>query len=172
MAFEDWLSELFNKELGEVKRLIEDQLAIRFLIVWSIFEAKCFDGFVKSKDLEKFSNRIVAEGLDISPIDRHVNYFHVRYQDKQLYSKLMHRDKLPRLEHLLTSQSEDLIPVERVYLVAAVVYRYRNNIFHGNKGVQSWLKFGEQIGRCTEVMQCFVSHAEATRPTIPERLAA
>jgi len=29
----------------------------------------------------------------------------------------------------------------------------RNNIFHGNKGVESWLQFAEQIEMCQGVMQ-------------------
>lgn len=34
-----------------------------------------------------------------------------------------------------------------------IVYRYRNNMFHGNKGLESWLQFEEQIKDCITVMK-------------------
>lgn len=66
----------------------------------------------------------------------------------------------------------DMKPEDMVFFVAFVVYRYRNNMFHGNKGIHSWLQYGEQIRLCTEAMQAFVSHAESMSPTISTLAAA
>ena len=57
-----------------------------------------------------------------------------------------------------------------MYSVVVVVYRFRNNMFHGNKGVASWLRYREQIALCVLAMQEFIAHAEALTPTmeVPE----
>lgn len=34
---------------------------------------------------------------------------------------------------------------QRIFFLAIVAYRFRNNMFHGNKGVQSWLLYTKQI---------------------------
>ena len=42
-------------------------------------------------------------------------------------------------------------------MLLVVVYRFRNNIFHGNKGVDSWLQYRPQIEKCTNVMQHLIT---------------
>jgi hypothetical protein len=84
----------------------------------------------------------------------------------------MYRQHSKRMSSLLQQQFGSLGPHDLVFLVALVTYRYRNNMFHGNKGVRSWLQYKTQIGLCTNVVQSFVSHAEAMRPTLQKERVA
>ena len=59
-----------------------------------------------------------------------------------------------------------------VFFLTFVVYRFRNNIFHGNKRVDAWLRFQPQIQDCIRVMQIMISHAAAASKELPERKAA
>ncbi len=91
-------------------------------------------------------------------------------QDKTRFMNLMHAQPSPKtaakMAQLLNKSFDSLQPRETVFLVAFTVYRFRNNMFHGNKGVDSWLQYTEQIELCTGVMQRFVSHAEARVPSM------
>lgn len=63
MKFEHWLGELLGQNEFEIRRLIQDPTALHFLIGWSLFESKCFDGFVKIGKLETFAARLVARTI-------------------------------------------------------------------------------------------------------------
>ncbi len=67
---------------------------------------------------------------------------------------------------LLAKSVNRLSDAESVFLLSFVVYRFRNNIFHGNKGVNSWLSYTEQIELCIRSMMAFVNHAESRLPTM------
>lgn len=170
-TFESWLADLLRQRETEVRRLMRDPTALRFLIAWALYEAKCFDGFVKIGLLDSFAARVLAEGYDPAKISTGVEYFHNRYQDVQLYDHLMHRQSSGRMRKILTQECRSLSSEDRIFLATLVTYRFRNNMFHGNKGVQSWLQYSEQIRLCTEMIQDFVSHAEIVRPSLREEAA-
>ena len=47
-----------------------------------------------------------------------------------------------------------------VKFALCIIIRYRNNMFHGNKGVSNWLAYRQQINDCTCLMQHFISKNE------------
>lgn len=151
---------------SQVQLLLTDKTALHFLVAWSLFESKCFNGFVKISDLKAFSARIVGEAFDVAAIDDAVNHFHDRYQNQKLRKNLMHSQACTWLELILNKPRRELSPQEVVCLVALTAYRFRNNIFHGNKGIASWLKFKKQIGYCMDAMKAFVFHAESKNPSL------
>jgi hypothetical protein len=55
---------------------------------------------------------------------------------------------------------------EKIYFSMGVVYRYRNNIFHGNKKVDSWLQYRDCISKCIGMMQLLIPIPK-NRPLIP-----
>jgi hypothetical protein len=83
----------------------------------------------------------------------------------------MHGQTSPDMDALVGKQLDSFHAWERLFFLAMVAYRFRNNMFHGNKGVQ-WLQYTEQIQLCTETIGHFVSHAEHMRPSLPERQVA
>ncbi|MDO8464205.1 MAG: hypothetical protein Q7S46_02990 [Gallionella sp.] len=153
--FDQWFANYLAQDASEVACLLNDKTATRFLIVWSIFETSCF---AKYKDIEDVAKYLVGTaGFQPSELMVAANHFHNRYQDKELYGNLMWKQKSPKLEAILSRGFAALSADEIAFLTIFVVYRYRNNIFHGNKGVASWLKFQDQIKLCIKVMQTLIT---------------
>ncbi len=167
MNFEGWLAKLLGQSVSDVHLLLQEKAALHFLIAWSLFESKCFNGFVKEKHLEAFSRRIVAkESFNTASISAAAAHFHARYRDKGRYKNLVHENSSPKMTSLLQQPLHSLQPQDAVFLVAFTVYRFRNNIFHGNKKVEAWLRFKEQIEHCIDGMKAFISHAESLAPSL------
>ena len=134
-SFDQWFAKYLGQDAYEVTRLLNDKTATRFLIAWSIFESCCFGGFAKVEKFEAFvSDFFSAKGFKPSEIRDAANQFHKRYQDKELYGNLMWEQKSPKLKAILSKDFEVLSADEIAFFTIFVVYRYRNNIFHGNKG--------------------------------------
>jgi len=168
-SFDDWFASYLGQNQGEIEKLLNDSLASRFLIGWSLFESKCFNGFVKIDKLSRFAHEIVAEkDFDRQNFVRPGQHFHNRYQNKRLFRNLLHKQKLPAVTDILHSTFNEINDFQLVFMLLVVVYRYRNNMFHGNKGVTSWLGYREQIGLCLEVMQNLISLREASSEYIQE----
>ena len=172
MKFDEWLGTLLKQSPHEIRRLLDDSAAQEFLIAWSLFEAKCFDGFVKIDGVESFAKRVVEQGADSPSLDLALSHFHQRYQDIERYRQLMHGQSSSKMDALIKKELALFQPWERLFFLAIVAYRFRNNMFHGNKGVVSWLHYSEQIRLCTATIGRFVSHAEEIRPSLPERQVA
>jgi hypothetical protein len=168
MTFENWLATLLGQRRTQVQLLLQDSTALQFLIAWSLFESKCFDGFVKIAGLDKFAARLASESFDPTLVLEAASHFHTRYQDRGRYEHLMHRQSCERLDALVRNDLGIAGAADVIFLVAVVAYRFRNNMFHGNKGVASWLQYKTQIQLCTEVLQHFVSHAESRLPSLRE----
>jgi hypothetical protein len=158
--FDIWLSNYLGEDQIQVKYLLADKTAVRFLIAWSLLETSCFHGFAVARELKSHCCRIANdEGFDLSTLDLILNKFHARYQDHRLYNNLMHKSIHPDIKPLLDRCPDSLSNAEKLFLLLSVVYRYRNNIFHGSKGVKSWLQFKDQIVQCTQIMQALITHA-------------
>ena len=160
-SFEKWFSSYLDQDESQVTMLLNDKTAIRFLITWSIFESDCFDGFVKFQQLNIYSKKIVNDkNFKRDRFIEALKYFHGRYQNLQAYNNLMYKQYSPKMEKIIKKDIGALTSSDEIFFLIAVVYRYRNNIFHGNKGVSSWLKFGVQIDFCRNIMQELISLAE------------
>lgn len=160
--FERWFASYLGASEIDIARLLNDKTAMRFLIAWSILESKCFEGFMKVEKIRSYSNDALAlAAVSSAEIKNIAKYFHVRYQDKNLYRNLMYTQKSTELEKILATSFAALAEPDIAFLLLFVVYRFRNNIFHGNKGVESWLQYHEQIGHCVVAMQALVSKAAA-----------
>lgn len=158
--FDAWFAAYLQQSPIQVTRLLRDKTSIRFLIAWSLLETSCFNGFAKGADLEKHCKRISKdEGFSSLSLMQVLRHFHGRYQDQTLHANLMHGHSNPDIRPLLNRPVESLSEAERLYFLVSVVYRYRNNIFHGAKGVESWLRFKPQIEYCTQIMQALITHA-------------
>ncbi len=176
--FEHWLANLFGKSDEQVRQLLNDLTAVQFLITWSIFETVCFKREMKIHEIGSVAERIVTtEGFDVSSIREGAQHFHQRYQDKKLVKNLIHGGKQTLTKATTKMMTNEISPILKlafdrlndtqiVVLSTFVVYRFRNNIFHGGKCVTSWLKSKEHIDLCTSVMQQLIAHAEKIQPQL------
>ena len=61
-TFEVWYANLLGQRDFEVRRLLQDGAAIRFLIAWSMFEGRCFGDSANEEQIANLAERIVREG--------------------------------------------------------------------------------------------------------------
>lgn len=159
LDFDAWFADYLGERPEEVPRLLEDKTAVRFLIAWSLLEPRCFGGFARGKDLSYHCQRLVKEEFDLVPLNPILEHFHSRYQCEELHLDLMRGNTKPNIKPLLEKSLDELSNYEKVFLIVSVVFRYRNNIFHGLKSVKSWLEYEEQIDYCIRIMQSLITHA-------------
>lgn len=164
--FNAWLSGLLGHSEDTVKVLLEDQTALHFLMAWSFFESKCHKGFLRFEQIEAFAKRKDDEKFWPIELESALKHFHDRYQNLDRRKNLLHGQSSNSFVSILQKPLDSLRVEEKIFFLVLVVYRFRNNIFHGNKGVTSWLQFSEQINLCIDVMQVFVSHEERISPTM------
>ena len=157
-TFDQWLADYLQQDQHQVECLLSDKTGTRFLIAWSLLESRYFGGFAKVDKFSAFATEVTENNAfrkeNFLEPGRH---FHNRYQDKRRYKNLMHKQSSKKLEGILSTKFDTLSDYQRIFMLVFVVYRFRNNIFHGNKKVESWLKFKEQIGFCLRVMQSLIS---------------
>ena len=167
-SFHKWFSAYLHEDERHVEQMLNDPTAFQFLILWSIFESRCFNKFMRFGDIKSHAQRIAAQTNIRGAVDHILQHFHARYQDHRLYDTLMQTQKSPDMKAILKKQPSELSDSEAIFFLVAVTYRYRNNIFHGNKGVPSWNRYRTQIGLCSELMQVVI---DAERKAEDERLA-
>lgn len=163
--FHSWLGTLFGELEFEMTCLLADETALQFLVVWSPFESNCFGGYVRASGIVQYAQR-TAPRIDAAELRDAVAHFHARFQDKRRLGNLMHGHENVGHSALLQLPFDAFTGEDKVFLLVFVIFRSRNNIFHGNKGVQSWLNYGEQIRLCVQSMQVLISDAEKITPTM------
>lgn len=151
----NWLATQFDTDSNRVDEMLDSQLATTYLLIWPIMEQKLFGGFMQKEKIEEaadtYSN--YYSKMNVQDIVKH---FHERYQDRTRYANLKHGDNAPVIDAILNKRFVALDYKEKLMLMFYVVYRYRNNIFHGSKGIQSWTTYSTQIDKCIEFMMIIV----------------
>lgn len=150
-----WLANHFGTTQKNIDNVLRDEKATTFLLIWPIMEQELFDGFMKNDHIESKAAELEKyyERLDLDTI---IEAFWRRYQDKDNFRHLLHKDKngsvTSMIKQILSTPLSNLNNKEKLELLLFIIYRYRNNIFHGNKGVLSWTKYSEQINSCIFAM--------------------
>lgn len=160
----EWLAQNFEKESdppssNTIEEMLSNQRATVFLLVWPILEQRLFDGFFTKGKIINFvaENKGLFSQIDADDAAKH---FHNRYQDTTMYRRLRYRGKnqQPQIENakkvddILAKPYTSLLPEDKLHLLLYVTYRFRNNIFHGNKGILSWCQYGTEIDYCIRFM--------------------
>lgn len=154
--FPAWFATMSGTKENEVQKILDNDFALHFLIAWSLFESKCLSGFAKADGLKKFALKVSTDSL-WSAVGEIARHFHSRYQDSEIWKNLVHKEKRDDVLQLIGRSFDDLKQHEGIYVLLFVIYRYRNNMFHGNKGAGSWLRYRKQIELCTRAMQEIMS---------------
>lgn len=150
-----WLGNYLGKNRDAVSEYFTSKYVSSFLILWTIFEQELFNGYAKKRKLKHF--RLDGFQFD-DKLNKCFEYFHDRYQDKKKFNNLRHRDSFSEIDLILNTQKDRVNEENRLLLLLYVVYRYRNNIFHGSKGVQSWLSYKKEIELCVDIMKILIDN--------------
>jgi hypothetical protein len=186
-TFYKWLVGHIVKDStpNEVSQIMKDQTALQFLMAWSLFEPKCLEGFAKPGEFEKFvQNPSLASAAYSAKVHEHFVYFHNRYKGKDGSKKIdnlfyqkaskqasVNQDKV-NFKMLIDRQADELDLIQKAKILIWVVYRYRNNIFHGNKGLASWLRYKEPIQHCTKILMIWLDGWPNTSQDMQEQGSA
>ena len=121
-------------ELQEEER---DAIA-NFALLWSLFEARCLNENASSDAIQRLVTQWGADGrLHDAVFGDPLAYFRDRYFDSREpthhfdYLHLRRADKPDLVRAVLRGDDND--PVNCATVVLIVVYRLRNNLFHGMK---------------------------------------
>lgn len=123
----------FNALSSEERRAIRD-----FSVLWSLFEGVQLGARGNAKTLEAFAVRHQTNGtLALQRFQMSISYFRRRYYNGSTFTPqfahlhLRSNDSKPLVERFLRNQSTTDAEILTALLI--VVYRFRNNLFHGVK---------------------------------------
>jgi hypothetical protein len=141
----DWLC---TKEIGfnDLSREEHDAI-LHFALLWSLFEAEVLDTRACAKSIVKVSKHWRSAGLlKAALFNTPLIYFQNRYFQNAAFTHhyvdlhLRSNDNPQMVEAVLKGESDDLGDIAAALLI--IVYRLRNNLFHGLKwayGIQGQL---------------------------------
>ena len=166
---EQWLANKWCVPPGFVDDFFEMQISTYFLLVWPIFEHDVCDGFMETGKIldvaRKFGN--CYDEMDIDVI---LKKFYERYKDRNSpnsnWNGLCHDDSSrakSNAERVLNIGWNRSDSVAKLQFGLYVIYRFRNNIFHGNKQIFEWLHNREQIEDCIRVLLSLTVFYEKTK---------
>ena len=130
-----WINETIIND-GTNRIEVDDIGEIRdFALLWNLFESLCFDKFV---DMNKI-NRLIDTKIDL--------FDEAKYQDIFDYFYNRYKNDNPKVEalHLRNGDKELVKKVlndnftdknNKLKFIMAIIYRYRNNLFHGEKDMR------------------------------------
>lgn len=157
----EWICSKLNiKETFRLDSLYKNSFALNYLFVWTIFERKNFDSFMKVGKIEEFAKQKINY-IDI--LEEYFYHFYERYKIGEEGNKkrknLCHKSKCNgrcytpcKFYQILKKEFGKISAEEKIYFLVYIVYRYRNNMFHGTKGLESWIRYKLEIERCIDIM--------------------
>lgn len=180
-----WLAENINTytepvseaSIDEIQDMLNNQIAVSYLLIWPIFERRHFGGFMKQEKIQTAADILKddydnALKLGLDPIAKR---FFTRYNIYDNRNNPCYRELQP--EPRYRSQKFKLICSKRffvnlntsdkIYLLLYVIYRYRNNIFHGYKSIEKWSQYTDQIQDCLTGMMLLSNYMKAKNIIIP-----
>lgn len=139
---QDWL----NANAGTYGELDpSDRQAIHdFTLLWSFFEAQVLDC---NGDIPQLQARVAAAadegGIDLAPFEGALSYFQTRYFDEGKPTGLFDglwpgSKKAGRVEVEAVLSGAATTAPEKLIALFIIVYRLRNNLFHGSKWAYSF----------------------------------
>ncbi|NPD21270.1 hypothetical protein [Alterinioella nitratireducens] len=135
MLAEDWLerSQPGYRELAQGER----SAVAGFSIIWSVFEAAALSGSGSVRSIGQFIDGNREALVDFAPLQAPLDYFQDRYvEDGAINLRFDHlnfrrNDNRELVEAVLLGRNDD--NAEKAKALLIIVYRLRNNLFHGLK---------------------------------------
>jgi len=116
----------------------EQALISEFSLLWSYFEAKLLNESASAKAILDLAREMEAAGqIDEEMLEQPINYFRKRYVAGGKFTPHHHHlhlranDYPAMVEDMLFARNQSKADLLASALV--IVYRYRNNLFHGPK---------------------------------------
>ena len=147
----EWLAKTLKIDDWLVSETVKNQMATVFLLIWPILETKIFNNDMSHTQIKNISDEL-KEKIDNNNLDAIAKHFYERYQDKNKYERLVSGHPWSKIEGILEKPYHKIYKENKISFMIFVVYRYRNNIFHGIKSIKEWGNFSEEIQLCIKFM--------------------
>lgn len=147
----NWLSKTLSIDEWLVSETIRNQMATVFLLLWPILETQIFNGDMSHNQMKQVAGSAVGK-IPRRELDEISQHFYERYQDRRMYNGLVQGRNWPKIERILDKPFIRVYENEKILLLIFVVYRYRNNIFHGIKTIRQWQNYSYEIQLCIRFM--------------------
>ncbi len=152
-----WLSSYLQTPINRD----EIQQVLNFCLMWNLFESKVFDCSADpNKIKDAVANLSSDKKLHVTAFENSLEYFRSRYfangQESQRYADLKFRanDSEPLVRNVLDGSSSE--PTEVIQCLLLVVWRLRNNLFHGMKGLSHLTGQNENFEHANNVLARFL----------------
>ena len=147
----EWLAKMLYIDTCLVSETMKNQMATVFLLIWPIIETKIFNSDMSHQQMKAVA-QMVKDKIPDNELNVIFRHFHSRYQDKRKYTKLKQNRPWDKIDYILADPIERVNKYNKIVFMIFVVYRYRNNIFHGIKTIKEWSSFSEEIQLCIKFM--------------------
>lgn len=129
----EWINNRFGTDFTEA-----DLTNIKeFALMWNIFEKIVCD---TRCTLNTIKRRTAEIDFDLSGFEEHLTYFKTRYVEAEQTNE---RFNYLRINNTAYSElvrsvllNEEGSEPNQILAMLVIVYRYRNNLFHGNKNIR------------------------------------
>ena len=148
-----WLASYLPSHPDWPEKMLRSEEAAGFLLIWPIYEQHIFRGFLKENDIYDYATHYERAFPELC-IDEIVRHFHTRYQNKSTQKNMRFDGR--SYEYILKKPYEHLSNHDKMRFAMYVVYRYRNNIFHGNKRIEEWPDYEREINDCLQIMMALM----------------
>jgi len=131
-----WLTNTF--QIDEDLNESDIESIQNFSLLWNVFEANYSN---RNFQLNTIEVRINQATFDIQDYQTYLEYFRNRYvTNGQLNQRFPHlrvpNNRNQLLTEVLLNNNPNLIVNQIVLALTIIVYRYRNNLFHGEKDIR------------------------------------
>ncbi len=116
----------------------ERDAIMHFILLWSLFEARCLDTNASTgKIITKVALWKDNGKLSPEPFEEHLRYFQTRYFHNNEFTgnfaglNFRGNDRQELVESVINGSKSDVADIVSALLI--IVYRLRNNLFHGMK---------------------------------------
>lgn len=162
--------------ISDIVDLLNSQLAVSYLLVWPILEQRQFSGFMKVSQIKEASYQLCRfYNNDLrQDLDGIIKTFFDRYNISDNKNNPFLKNLQP--EHDISDYYKNILrkrdfsevkPREKISLLLFVIYRYRNNIFHGAKSIDRWTQYTDQINDCLIGMMKIADCMKKNKIVIP-----
>lgn len=157
LNIKEWLAKQNNCGIGNIEEIYSSEIGIDFLLVWSLYENKCFNFYVNPGKFDDFSN--INENI-YGELEEEINHFYERYRTKENnFKNLGLKHKVENEIIKILDDFDDETEANKIFFLLHVIYRFRNNMFHGEKLVYTWFsEYKTQIEHCITAMQKLIEN--------------
>lgn len=149
-----WLSGKYHIGVTEATEIVDNKSVYCFLLVWSTMERKVFGRNCGISNIKKALEWLEPH-YDELQCEEIFNHFFARYQSKQMRDDLLASERKNDVKDeikKICKRQGNISDGNKLYLMMYVAYRFRNNLFHGNKEFSRWLNNNAEIELCINLM--------------------